>query len=193
MKVTRLRTVFATLGIAGFAALAVAQNMRLSDAEVDVEDGLDWSGYKTYGYVEPQAGGTGVADQQRRAQADNAIRKVVLDKLDEKGYRLATESAPDFFIGYDIVVYNERDRQASEYVDTNRFKDETIQVVRQTTTFDSGNLRMGYITIFIVDGESHHVVWKGTVNGRSSRPPKSVGPVARDAAERIMAEFPPAT
>jgi hypothetical protein len=117
----------------------------------------------------------------------------VLDSLDKKGYRQANEAPPDFFIGYDVVVYNERDRQASEYVETNRFKDETIQVVRQTTTFDSGNLRMGYISIFVVDGESHHVVWRGTVNGRSTKPPKSVGPVARSAAERIMAEFPPAT
>ncbi|MDH3840991.1 MAG: DUF4136 domain-containing protein [Chromatiales bacterium] len=188
-----MNTTFSKLLLAGAASLAlaplaVAQNMRLSDAEIDVEDGLDWSGYKTYGYVEPQRGG--VDDEQRRAQADSAIKKVVLDSLDKKGYTLATDAPPDFFIGYDVVAYNELDRQASEYVETNRFKGETVQVVRQTTTFDSGNLRMGYITIFAVDGDSHHVVWKGTVNGRSTKPPKSIGPVARSAAEKIMAEFP---
>jgi hypothetical protein len=179
--------------LALFAPPAPAQNIELSDADIDVDQGVDWSRYKTYGYVEPQRGGAGVSDGHRQSQADSAIQKVVLDSLDKKGYRLAMEAPPDFFIGYDVVVYNERDRQASEYVETNRFKDETIQVVRQTTTFDSGNLRMGYISIFVVDGESHHVVWRGTVNGRSTKPPKSVGPVARSAAERIMAEFPPAT
>lgn len=188
MNKTVSKLLLAVAAALALAQLAVAQNMRLSDADIDVEDGLDWSGYKTYGYVEPQRGGS--ADEQRRAQADSAISKVVLDSLDKKGYQLAQDTPPDFFIGYDVVAYNQADRQSSEYVDTNRFKGETIQVVRQTTTFDSGNLRMGYITIFAVDGDSHHVVWKGTVNGRSTKPPKSVGPVARSAAEKIMAEFP---
>ena len=188
MIATASKLLLALFACLAFAPFAAAQNMRLSDAEINVEDGIDWSGYKTYGYVEPQRSGS--ADEQRRAQAESAIRKVVLDSLDTKGYAPAKDGPADFFIGYDVVAYNEPDRQASEYVDTNRFKGETVQVVRQTTTFDSGNQRMGFITIFAVDGDSHHVVWKGTVNGRSTKPPKSVGPVARSAAEKIMAEFP---
>ena len=159
------------LGLA-ISSAAFAQDPEITH-KTDKE--ADFDNYKTYGFVMPEGSITDAApdtrrfpstDAKRLEQGEATVRKTVRQALTDKGYVLAEEGQPDFYIGYDALVIGFGDPLNMASDTTVMGQGQTVAVTRKYSMFDSGTAYEGRLSLFIVDAKSRQIVWVVTAEGR---------------------------
>lgn len=154
-----------------FASMAMAQDPEIThktDKEADFEN------YKTYGFVAPEGQMSDAAPSSRRFpssdakrlnQGEEMMRATARQALADKGYVLAEDGQPDFYIGYDALVVGMGDplNMASDV--TVMGQGDTVSATRKYSVFDQGTAYEGRLSLFIVDAKSRHIVWVVTAEG----------------------------
>ena len=172
----RLLIGLAVLGLCIGIGSSLAQSGGQPEIYVRQDPGADFSGFKTFGVVEPGAplsdaapargrGRSQPDDARRLAQGEEAIQRTIMQALTDRGLKPDTDGSPDFFIGYDALAIRFDDplHQPSELIRPSWGN--TVQVQRSYSVFDSGAAYEGRLTIFVVDGQSKQIVWSATAEG----------------------------
>ena len=157
-------------------AKSLAQSGGQPEIYVRQDANADFSGFKTYGVVEPGAplsdaapargrGASQPDDARRLAAGEEAIQRTIKEALTERGFKPVQEGSPDFFIGYDALAirFDNPLNQPGELIRPSWGN--TVSVVRTHSVFDSAAAFEGRLTIFVVDGQSKQIVWSATAEG----------------------------
>ncbi|UCC13213.1 MAG: DUF4136 domain-containing protein [Gammaproteobacteria bacterium] len=172
----KLVTTLATLILIVGTAASLAQSGGQPEIYVRQDANADFSGFKTYGVVEPGAplsdaapargrGRSQPDDARRLAAGEEAIRQTIKDALTERGFKPDQEGSPDFFIGYDALAIRFDDPMNMPGDLIRPTWGNTVSVVRTYSVFDSAAAFEGRLTIFVVDGRSKQIIWSATAEG----------------------------
>ncbi len=185
--------------IAGFAFAIAGGAAHGMEFDWKTDAGVDVSAFATFGFVESQAqfdvsqsGRDAARDRSMRRfrEGEQKIRDTALAALKAKGYRLAEDGSPDFFIGYDALVISTDDPLSMPTnVTGGRRTGGGVKVVRRHSLWDEGLLYSGRLSIFIVDAKSLQIVWVASAEG-SIDELRRQGQDAHDVTQQLMAKLP---
>jgi hypothetical protein len=191
--------------VAGMAlAASLFGNVAVASDHLDISSKLDsnadFSGFRTFGVVEPEGpplsdaaergrGSRQPDDARRLAQGEQAIRETILAELQARGFEPDREGNPDFFIGYDALVMRFDDplNRPAELVRPGWGN--TVSVTRSYSVFDSGASFEGRLTIFIVDAQSRQIIWSATAEG-NIRNLRRIERNAHETVQTLMSKMP---
>jgi hypothetical protein len=175
MTVTAVATAIAVLALGAGAALA-------QDVNVNYVPGKDFSGYKTYRWVEIQ--GAEKPDQI----IDTQIRQGIDKALAAKGFTKATGETADLFIAYQVALNQER--QWNSY-NTGGYGAWRYGGGMSTAT--SSTIQIGTVALDMYDSAAKELVWKGqaskTLSGEKN-PEKRQKNIDK-AMAKLLKDFPP--
>ena len=169
---------------AAFTALALfalgAGVVFAQDVKVNYVPGKDFSGYKTYKWVEIQ--GAEKPDQIVDAQIRQAIDTV----LAGKGLTKATGETADLFIGYQVAVTQER--QWNSYTTGGPYRYGGGMSTATSTTINIGTLALD-----MYDAAAKELVWKGLASKTISneKDPEKRQKNLVKAMTKLLKDFPP--
>ena len=169
---------------AAFTALALfalgAGSVFAQDVKVNYVPGKDFSGYKTYKWVEIQ--GAEKPDQIVDAQIRQAIDTV----LAGKGLTKATGETADLFIGYQVAVTQER--QWNSYTTGGPYRYGGGMSTATSTTINIGTLALD-----MYDAAAKELVWKGLASKTVSneKDPEKRQKNLVKAMTKLLKDFPP--
>jgi hypothetical protein len=169
---------------AAFTALALfalgAGVVFAQDVKVNYVPGKDFSGYKTYKWVEIQ--GAEKPDQIVDAQIRQAIDTV----LAGKGLTKATGETADLFIGYQVAVTQER--QWNSYTTGGPYRYGGGMSTATSTTINIGTLALD-----MYDAAAKELVWKGLASKTVSneKDPEKRQKNVNKAMAKLLKDFPP--
>jgi hypothetical protein len=171
--------------ISGLAAMimvaAAAGAVLAQDVSVNYVPGKDFSGYKTYKWVEIQ--GAEKPDQIIDTQIKQAIDKT----LAAKGLTKATGDKADLFIGYQVAVTQER--QWNTY----SMGGYGWRMGGGMGTATSSTIQIGTIALDMYDVVGKELVWKGQASKTvdpGAKPEKRQQNIEK-AVTKLLKDFPP--
>jgi hypothetical protein len=188
-------------GVLAAAALLAGEALATDHLEISskLDSNADFSGYRTFGVVEPEGrlsdaaqrgrGSRQPDDARRLEQGEQAIKDTILSELAARGFEPDREGSPDFFIGYDALVVRFDDplNRPAELVRPGWGN--TVSVTRTYSVFDSGAQFEGRLTIFVVDSESRQIVWSATAEG-NVRNLRRVERNVHETVQQLMSKMP---
>ena len=169
---------------AALTALAVfalgASAVFAQDVKVNYVPGKDFSGYKTYKWVEIQ--GAEKPDQIVDAQ----IKLAIDTALASKGITKATGETADLFIGYQVAVTQER--QWNWYTTGGPYRYGGGMSTATSTTINIGTLALD-----MYDAAAKELVWKGLASKTVSneKDPEKRQKNVNKAMAKLLKDFPP--
>jgi len=177
------RRIIATVLVAFFLACA---STRVTD---DYDVNADFSSYATFAWLPQPQEMTGDARVDNPLIAER-VRAAIDRTLTSKGYRPASETPPDFLVGYFLSLEQKIDvRTIDRYYGAGRYRHwGGIGYETHVTQYEEGTL-----VIDIVDAEAERLVWRGAGSRRISKSPTPQKSTQRvnEAVEAILARFPP--
>jgi hypothetical protein len=172
-----------TIGLAALAVFAVSAGAALAqDVNVNYVPGKDFSGYKTYKWVEIQGA------EKPDAIVDTQIKQAIDKALASKGLTKATGDAADLFIGYQVAVNQER--QWNTY-NTGGYGAWRYGGGMGTAT--STTIQIGTIALDMYDSAAKELVWKGQASKTLSgeKDPEKRQKNIDKAMAKLLKDFPP--
>ena len=189
--------------LGGLATMALLASGALATDHLDItyklDSNADFSGYRTFGVVEPEGRLSDAADRGRGSrqpddarrldQGEQAIKDTILSELSARGFEPDREGSPDFFIGYDALVVRFDDplNRPAELVRPGWGN--AVSVTRSYSVFDSGAQFEGRLTIFVVDAQSRQIVWSATAEG-NVRNLRRVERNVHETVQQLMSKMP---
>jgi hypothetical protein len=177
------RRIIATVLVAFFFACA---GTRVTD---DYDVNVDFSSYATFAWLPQPQGMSGDARVDNPLIAER-VRNAIDRTLTSKGYRPASETPPDFLVGYFLSLEQKIDiRTIDRYYGAGRYRGwGTVGYETHVTQYEEGTL-----VIDVVDGKAERLVWRGSGSRRISRSPTPQKTTQRvnEVVEAILARFPP--
>jgi len=168
-----LTAVLAMLALGAGAAFA-------QDVNVNYVPGKDFSGYKTYKWVEIQGA------EKLDAIVDTQIKQAIDKALAAKGLTKATGETAGLFIGYQAAVTQERQWNTYNTGGPYRFGG-------GMGTATSSTINIGTIALDMYDAAAKELVWKGqaskTLSGEKN-PEKRQKNIDK-AMAKLLKDFPP--
>lgn len=171
------------------AALAVLAMLALGagvapaqDVNVNYMPGKDFSGYKTYTWVEIEGA------EKPDAIVDGQIKAAIDKALAAKGLTKATGDQADLFIGYQVAVNQER--QWNTYSMGGPY---SYRWGGGMGTATSSTIHIGTVALDMYDAAAKELVWKGqaskTLSGEKN-PEKRQKNIDK-AMAKLLKDFPP--
>ena len=175
MAVTAVVAAIVVLALGAGAALA-------QDINVNYVPGKDFSGYKTYKWVEIQGA------EKPDAIIDAQIKQAIDKALAPKGFTPTTGDTADLFIGYQVAVNQER--QWNSY-STGGYGAWRYGGGMSTAT--SSTIRIGTLALDIYDPAAKELVWKGQASKTLSgeKDPEKRQKNIDKAMAKLLKDFPP--
>ena len=181
MSVPRWLT--ATLLVAFFLGCA---STRVTD---DYDVNADFSSYATFAWLPQPQEMTGDARINNPLIAER-VRSAIDRTLTAKGYRPASETPPDFFVGYFLSL-----EQKLDVYTIDRYYGAGPYRRWSGAGFEThvNQYEEGTLVIDIVDAAAERLVWRGSGSRRISKSPTPQKSTQRvnEAVEAILARFPP--
>lgn len=167
----------AALMIVVGAAGAFAQ-----DVNVNYMPGKDFSGYKTYRWVEIQGA------EKPDAIVDGQIKQAIDKALASKGLTKATGEKADLFIGYQVAVNQER--QWNTYSMGGPY---SYRWGGGMGTATSSTIHIGTVALDMYDSAAKELVWKGQASKTLSgeKDPEKRQKNIDKAMAKLLKDFPP--
>jgi hypothetical protein len=162
-----------TLSILSLAAAsALAFTSCSPTSHVEVAQGVNFHGYKTFGWVNANVK---KADRADNEIVDNNIKNAVSSELEEKGWR-ETEQQPDVLLDYNVTVQKGVKREAEPvygYPYTGYFYSPWRRRMGYyyNPGFFSGYrtynvpFKEGTLTVNMVDAKNNKLIWQGWATG----------------------------
>ena len=174
MTVTAAVVAIAVFALGAGAALA-------QDVNVNYVPGKDFSGYKTYKWVEIQGA------EKPDAIVDTQIKQAIDKALASKGLTKATGDAADLFIGYQVAVNQER--QWNSY-NTGGYG---WRYGGGMSTATSTTIQIGTVALDMYEVAKRELVWKGQASktlDTGANPEKRQKNIDK-AMAKLLKDFPP--
>lgn len=176
-----MRTRMAVTAALAVLSLAIAAGAALAqDVNVNYMPGKDFSGYKTYKWVEIQGA------EKPDAIVDGQIKAAIDKALAARGFTKATGDQADLFIGYQVAVNQERQWNTYSMGGPYRWGG-------GMGTATSSTIQIGTIALDIYDPAAKELVWKGqaskTLSGEKN-PEKRQKNIDK-AMAKLLKDFPP--
>ena len=172
-----------TTGLAALAVLAIGAGAALAqDVNVNYVPGTDFSGYKTYKWVEIQ--GAEKPDQILDTQIKQAIDKA----LAAKGFTKAAGDAAGLAIGYQVALTQQQ--QWNTY-STGGYGARRYGGGMGTAT--STTINIGMVALDMYDVAAKELVWKGQASKTvsSEKDPEKRQKNIDKAMAKLLKDFPP--
>jgi hypothetical protein len=170
-----------TVVIAALVAIGLGAGAALAqDVNVNYVPGKDFSGYKTYRWVEIQGG------EKLDAIVDTQIKQAIDKALTEKGLTKATGQTADLSIGYQAAVTQERQWNTYNTGGPYRFGG-------GMGTATSSTINIGTIALDMYDTAAKELVWKGQASKTLSgeKDPEKRQKNIDKAMGKLLKDFPP--
>jgi hypothetical protein len=165
----------------------------------DFDPQADFSSYRTFDWLAETQEATG----DRRvdnAGADIRMRTAIGAQLNQKGYRLAVQGQPDFYVAYSLGLHDGTPDVSSRYLSdgmagrpfSHSVDSRSVDGQRDTAPRPDANIG-GSLLIDIVEGASRRLVWRGTADGKvdpsltAAERNERVRAIVRD----MLSHFPP--
>ena len=173
------------------AAVLVAFSLACASTRVthDYDVNADFSSYATFAWMpQPQ-------EMRGDARIDNPliaerVRSAIERTLTSRGYRLTSETTPDFFVGYFLSL-----EQKLDVYTIDRYYGAGPYRRWGAGGFEThvNQYEEGTLVIDIVDAEAGRLVWRGSGSRRISKSPTPQKTTERvnEVVEAILARFPP--
>lgn len=180
--------------IIAVAVLVACSAPRRIDTEV--APAADFSSRHTFAWQESQASYDPQPDQSDVEAVKRAIRDTVVEQLALKGFREVEGAEPDFLVSFHLVVTTVmtepelcvRRHIIFEYSASTPALEE-IEVCEGKSVLSARTLRQGTLVLFVVDPNTHNLLWQGAVVGAAvSR--RNDADSLRGAVTQMLAEFP---
>jgi len=175
-----------TRSVTGLLAAAIAAltfGCASSEADLQVRTEYsrqtDFTQLKTF-RVREQFGGD--KDRPRSARMEREVRQAIETELVARGYTLYEDTAPDFFVTYELQLIGRKVSEAMPITSASQV--EAIPAVAR------GYWQQGVLIIQVVEPGSNNVLWKGTEGGLTPDHVKGAKEI-RTAVWRMLVEFPP--
>jgi Domain of unknown function (DUF4136) len=172
-----------TAAFAMLAAFGVGAGMALAqDVNVNYVPGKDFSGYKTYKWVEIQGA------EQPDAIVDAQIKQAIDKVLAGKGFTQATGDTADLFIGYQAAVSQERQWNTYGAGGPGAWR-----YGGGMGTATSSTIHIGTIALDMYDTAAKELVWKGQASKTLSgeKDPEKRQKNIDKAMAKLLKDFPP--
>ena len=175
-------------GVAKFFGLISVFVLPVGNAvEISTEynHNVDFSKMRTFAWLDSQISFAEASDLQGAGQAEALIRSKVADSLAEKGYQQLPENQrPDFLVSYHVVVTQEEMSPAESPAVTTRIN------LEGRAEKSCERLRKGTVIVFVLDGQSHQLLWQG-VGVETARSSSEAVKRSTSTVEKMLEEFPP--
>jgi len=178
---------FKTFGFA--CALFLAGCASKPQIAVESRDGVDFTAFKTYGYVEQP----GTDRESYTTILTSHFKRAVDKEMQARGYRYST-AEPDLQVNFFSNVENRTESYSTPQVSFGFFRSRSgvvLGVPLYGERVDTRNYKVGTVSIEVVDAERKELVWNGVLEGALSRkamqnPASSV----QTAVSQIFARYP---
>ncbi len=166
----------------------------------DFDRQADFSTYHTYEWLAETQEATG----DRRvdnADMDIRLRTAIGAQLHQKGYNLALQGPPDFYVAYSLGLRDRTPDESSRYLSdgmaghafSHSVDSRPPNAPRDTAPPPPDPTIGGSLLIDIVEATSHRLVWRGTADGKAD--PSLTAAERNERIRRIvrdiLANFPP--
>jgi hypothetical protein len=155
----------------------------------DYDVNADFSSYATFSWLPKPQGMTGDARIDNPLIAER-VRSAIERTLMSKGYRPATETEPDFYVGYFLSLEQKLDVYTIDrYYSAGPYRRwDAPGFETHVSQYEEGTL-----VIDIVDAKAGRLVWRGSGSRRISKSPTPQKTTQRvnEAVEAILKRFPP--
>jgi Domain of unknown function (DUF4136) len=177
----RRLTLAAALAVAGARALGASVALA-QDVNVNYVPGKDFSGYKTYKWIEIQGA------EKPDAIIDTQIKQAIDKALAGKGLKKAAGDTADLFIGYQVAVNQER--QWNTY-NTGGYGAWRYGGGMGSAT--STTIQIGTVALDMYDAAAKELVWKGQASKTLSgeKDPEKRQKNIDKAMAKLLKDFPP--
>ena len=177
------RAVHRMAAVAVIGVLAAGASVALAqDVMVNYVPGKDFSGYKTYKWVEIQGAEKpdAIVDGQSKAASDKALAA--------KGFTKATGDKADLFIAYQVAVNQER--QWNTYSMGGPY---AYRWGGGMGTATSSTIQIGTLALDMYDSAAKELVWKGQASKTLSneKDPEKRQKNIDKAMAKLLKDFPP--
>ena len=175
-----MRTRMAITAALAALALAAAGAALAQDVNVNYTPGKDFSGYKSYKWVEIQGA------EKPDAIVDGQIKAAIDKALATKGFTKAAGDQADLFIGYQVAVNQERQWNTYSMGGPYRWGG-------GMGTATSSTIQIGTIALDMYDSAAKELVWKGQASKTLSgeKDPEKRQKNIDKAIAKLLKDFPP--
>lgn len=151
------------------------------EVKVEYDSATDFSTYKTFAW-KPQPEREPTHPLAPGSPLDRQIREAVDEQLLAEGFAREESGEPDFHMFYFARVDSKAQEWGVEIELAPRVK---WGEGREVTPYSEGTL-----ILYVLDGDTGEVVWRGWAVGKAKAPPKLRKKI-RPAVQRILHHFPP--
>lgn len=179
--------------------LAAASACAQANVGYDFDPQADFTAYRIYDWLAESQEITG----DRRvdnAGTDIRMRTAIGAQLNQKGYKMALQGPPDFYVTYSLGLHDGTPDVSSRYLSdgmaghafSHSVDSRSVDGPRDTAPRPEANIG-GSLLIDIIEATSHRLVWRGTADGKvdpgltAAERNERVRAIVRD----ILANFPP--
>ncbi len=163
-----------------FSILAAggAPSLLAAGAEVDYDDSVDFSAYRTFRWF-----GDGRGNRPDRSRGkmsplvEKDIQQAVESELQAKGLELVDSGQPDL----GVVFSTGSRREAVNYGWGPRYRGP-----RKVTVY-----REGELTIDLIDGDKRELVWRGSVSATLKEKPEKLKKQIDKSVAKVFKNYPP--
>ena len=177
-----MRTRMAVTAALAVVALCATSAALAQDVNVNYLPGKDFSGYKTYKWVEIQGA------EKPDAIVDGQIKAAIDKALAGKGFTKSTGDKADLFIAYQVAVNQER--QWNTYSMGGPY---SYRWGGGMGTATSSTIQIGTLALDMYDSAAKELVWKGQASKTLSneKDPEKRQKNVDKAMAKLLKDFPP--